>query len=84
MLAFNDSKFVVAFTGDCAESKVFNGWQAVLAYLFEQTGETYEHLENIDYWQTLGYTIPDADDERFLYNENNEIGSTYIIRITEG
>lgn len=92
MLRFDQSYFVVTFTGEAPCSRLIHGWDRVLAYLDYEinhdTEETFRDPENDihneDNWCCLGGVYRDADDERHVYDLGiGETDHLRIVRITE-
>lgn len=95
MRTFEESDFLVVFTGEYPSSRLIRGWDRVLSYLdYEATNqseeESYRNSENtrlhdMDNWSLLGSTYLDnGGDERFEFSEDiGEMSHVTITRITE-
>ena len=94
---FAECDFVVTFTGECPESKLVHGWEAVLDYINSQINDetngdrdpdTYYDvrqpecdLHNVDNWGTLGCCYANNDDERHTF-ESGEFVYCVGLQIT--
>ncbi len=84
MQSFNESCFLVYFTGECPESCVCSSWAAVVAFVNEQMGYDWpsEHAADTDGWTSTASISPDGDN-RFTYCEGvGECNTLHIVRIT--
>lgn len=91
---FEASKFVVAFSGECASSAVVEGWDNVLSYLDDELGYDDEgeghtvrdgscSLHDHDNWTHASELM--CDDKRFIFTENefDYLLALTIVRITD-
>lgn len=98
ILPFNESWFVVTFTGECPESKLIKGWANTLDHIDKEMGnkepdmppECSVHdpcceLHDADNWGLLGSCYMGNDDERHTFHKG-EFGYCVglgIVRLTE-
>ena len=91
MKTFEESDFVVVFTGESPSAKLIRTWDRVLAYLdYQATNQSPEEsfrnpdntgLHDVNNWSTLkGIYRDNGGDDRFEFNE--EIGETCHVTIT--
>ena len=98
ILPFEESWFVVTFTGECPESKLIKGWENVLDYIDQEMGNKDPDmppeasvrspccdLHDADCWGLLNGHYQYATDERHTFSRS-EFGycvGLQIVRVTE-
>lgn len=89
---FEESRFVVMFTGEAATNEIVEGWPSVINKLDELTGNpeagySYENPcwegHDPDAWHH-GDCHADCDDERMIFSEEcGETNTLFIVRLFE-
>lgn len=96
MTPFDESMFLVVFTGECASSRLVVGWDNVLGYIDYQIGAQHDpspghstvrspccELHDPDNWVTVDYS--ECGDHRLMFQSSEFVycAGLTITRVTE-